>query len=98
MLNANGIGNDEFLEYKGRPLVRDGDDIYYGNLSDKYYILMSVMTDKKFGNNEDLIPDQILVQLIESETKKPLADKQKLAKGLAEAFEYAEAWLERANK
>ena len=38
MLNANGINTDEFLEYKNRPLVRKDDDIYYGDLSDKYYI------------------------------------------------------------
>jgi hypothetical protein len=98
MLNTNGIGNDEFLEYKGRPLVRHGDDIYYGNLSDKYYILMTIMGDKKNSKNDELIPGQTLVQLIESETKKPVADKQKLTNGLAEAFEYADAWLERSNK
>ena len=98
MLNANGIGNEEFLEYKGKPLVRNGDDIYYGNLSDKYYILMSVMTDKKSSVTNEDIPGQILVQLIESETKKPVSDKQKMVNGLAEAFEFAEAWLTRSNK
>ena len=98
MLNVNGIGNEEFLEYKGKPLVRHGDDIYYGDLSDKYYILMTIMGDKKSSITKDLVPGQTLVQLIDSETKKPVADKQKLTNGLAEAFEFAEAWLERSKK
>ena len=35
----------KFLEYKGRPLVRQGDDIYYGDMSDKYYIYMMIMNE-----------------------------------------------------
>ena len=40
MLKADGVGNDEFLEYKEKPLVRHGDDIYYGDLSDKTELCM----------------------------------------------------------
>ena len=43
MLKTTGIGDGEFLEYKGRPLVRQGDDIYYGDLQDKYYIFMIII-------------------------------------------------------
>ena len=43
MLEVNGANSNEFLEYKGRPLVRQGDDIYYGDMSDKYYIYMMIM-------------------------------------------------------
>jgi hypothetical protein len=38
MLNAEGVANNEFLEYKGKPLVRQGDDIFYGDLSEKHYV------------------------------------------------------------
>ena len=44
MLKASGIENNEFLEYKGRPLVRQGDDIYYGDLADKHYVFMMIQT------------------------------------------------------
>ena len=94
MLKTNGIGDGEFLEYKGRPLVRQGDDIYYGDLKDKHYIFMMIMSDKKIGN--ETVPDMIMIQLIDSATKTP--KEQKTIKGLVEAFEYADAWLTRFNK
>ena len=94
MLKASGIENNEFLEYKGRPLVRQGDDIYYGDLADKHYVFMMIMSDKKIG--DETVPDMIMIQLIESATKTP--KNQATVKGLAEALEYADAWLNRFNK
>lgn len=91
MLNAEGVGTEEFLEYKGKPLVRQGDDIFYGDLSDKYYVYMMIMSDKKSPKSDENVPGTIMVQLLDSKTKKP--EKQKITNGLAEAFEFAEAWL-----
>ena len=96
MLNAKGITNEEFIEYKGKPLVRQGDDIFYGDLSDKYYVYMMIMSDKKSPKGDDDIPATIMVQLLDSKTKKP--EKQKITNGLAEAFEFAEAWLRYNDK
>ena len=91
MLIAQGIASGEYLEYKGKPLVRQGDDIYYGDMSDKYYVYMMVMSEKKSIKGDTEIPDKIMIQLIDSATKKP--EKQKITSGLAEAFEFADAWL-----
>ena len=96
MLNASGVGTDEFLEYKGRPLVRKDDDIYYGDLSDKYYIYMMIMSKKGSSKGDAEVPDIIMVQLLEGETKK--IEKQQITHGLSEAFEFADAWLNRFNK
>ena len=62
MLNAEGIKGG-FLEYKGRPLVRQDKDIYYGDLSENYHIHMTIMTERDLGNGEE-IPDKIVVQLL----------------------------------
>ena len=91
MLNTEGVGTGEFLEYKGKPLVRQGDDIFYGDLSEKKYVYMMIMSDKKASKGDMDVPAMIMVQLLDSETKKPL--KQKITNGLAEALEFAEAWL-----
>ena len=91
MLNAEGVGTEEFLEYKGKPLVRQGDDIFYGDLSEKYYVYMMIMSDKKSPKGDKTVPGTIMVQLLDSKTKKP--EKQKITHGLAEAFEFAEAWI-----
>lgn len=96
MLNAEGVGNEEFLEYKGRPLVRQGDDIFYGDLSDKYYVYMMIMSDKKSPKGDEQVPGTVMVQLLDGKTKKP--EKQKITNGLAEAFEFAEAWLRYNDK
>ncbi len=96
MLNAQGVGNEEFLEYKGKPLVRQGDDIFYGDMSDKYYVYMMIMSDKKSPKGDVTVPGTIMVQLLDSKTKKP--EKQKITNGLAEAFEFAEAWLRYNDK
>ena len=39
--------NKIVLEYKGRPLRRKGNLIYYGSMSDKYIIMLQVMETKK---------------------------------------------------
>ena len=96
MLNAEGIEKGEFLEYKGKPLVRQGDDIYYGDMSDKYYVYMMIMSDKKSPKDGSDVPGTVMVQLLDSATKKP--EKQKITNGLAEAFEFAEAWLRYNDK
>ncbi len=96
MLNTEGVGMDEFVEYKGRPIVRQGDDIFYGDLSEKYYVYMMIMSDKKSPKSEENVPGTIMVQLLDSQTKKP--EKQKITNGLAEAFEFAEAWLRYNDK
>ena len=71
MLNTEGVGMDEFVEYKGRPIVRQGDDIFYGDLSEKYYVYMMIMSDKKSPKSDENVPGTIMVQLLDSQTKKP---------------------------
>ena len=95
MLDVKGIENGEFLEYKGRPLVRKDDDLYYGDLSE-YYVKMMIMTEKSARKTDEKIPDNIAVQLFAS--GKTFPEKQISAKGLSDAFETAAAWLDRYNK
>ena len=96
MLNANGVEANEYLEYMGRPLVRHEDEIYYGDLSDKFYVFMMIMSYKKVNEEKGEIPDKIMIQLLNSETKIP--EKQSMLTGLAEALDFANAWLDRYNK
>ena len=95
MLNAKGINSNEFLEYKGRPLVRKDNDIYYGDLSDKYHVFMMIMVDKPTAKGDN-IPDTIMVQLMAKDSNRP--EKQTISKSLIDALETADAWLERYNR
>ena len=83
-----------YLIFHGKPLVRQDNEIIYGDLSDNYYIYMMIMTERDTDNGS--IPDKIMVQLCESSTKIP--KNQKIVVGFKEAFEFADAWLERFNK
>lgn len=94
MFKINGVDKNEFLEYKGKPLVRQGDELIYGDMADKYYIFMMIMSEK--DTESGTVPDKIMVQLFESSTKN--LTNQKIVSGFKEAFEFADAWLERYNK
>ena len=91
MLNAEGVSNEEFLEYKGRPLVRHEGDIYYGDLSAKYHVHMIVMSEKEIKGVQ--VPDKIVVQLIPKGSIMP--EKNIISTSLVDALETASAWLER---
>ena len=91
MLNAEGVTNEEFLEYKGRPLVRHDGDIYYGDMSAKYHVHMIVMSEKEVKGT--MIPDNIVVQLVPNGSIMP--EKNIMSTSLIDALETAHAWLER---
>lgn len=92
MLEVNGIEAGEYLQYKGRPLVRKDDEIFYGDISKKY-VKMLIMTDKKAEKLDETIPDIVVTQLFENGGAFPV--RQTKAQGLADAFEIAAAWLDR---
>lgn len=86
----------DFILYKNRPIVREDNIICYGNLQDKYYIQMIVMSEKEYKDKK--VPDQIYIQLIS--TDPALAPQAKVVKegmksGLNEALEIATIWLDR---
>ena len=39
----------EFLTYKGRPLVRNGNTLYYGDMSEEFVIMIQIVSTKKRG-------------------------------------------------
>ena len=92
MFELEGIEAGEFLSYKGRPLVRQEDEIFYGDLSEKSYVYMMIMSDKKSSKCDSTVPARIMVQLLDSATKGIIKQKV-VAGGLSEALEFAEAWL-----
>ena len=84
-----------FPTYKGKPLVRSGDTIYYGSMKDKYVIKMDIKSKKKVGDLE--VADKVTVQLMytdpEIRTRKQIV-KTSEKNGLYLALDIAEAWLE----
>ncbi len=87
----------DFPTYKGKPLVRSGDTIYYGSMRDKYVIKMDVKSKKKVGDLE--VADKVLVSLMYTDPE--IRSRKQIVKtsekdGLYLALDIADAWLTRA--
>ena len=63
------MAKTEFLTYKGKPLVRKGEEIYYGNMSDDYVIMLRVISSKKVGDMD--VAEKVLVQLMSTDNDIP---------------------------
>ena len=61
------------LTYKGRPLVRCGNDIYYGNMTDAYIVYLQILTTKK-ENGID-VADKVHIILLSTDDSKALPDR-----------------------
>ncbi len=91
--NATPTVGGKYLMYKDRPLVREGDTICYGDMTEQYILVMEIMSYKE--EEGERLPDQILVQVLESKDQSKIV-RQGFHKGLYEAFGYGLIWLEHA--
>ncbi len=85
----------KYLEYKGRPLVREGNTICYGDMKEKCILILEIMSYKKVGENQ--VPDKILIQVIDSKDSNKII-RQGSKEGLHDAFSMGLIWLEMALK
>ena len=88
---------NEFLMYKGKPLVRNGDTIYYGNMSDDFVIMMRIASKKEFEGYD--LASKVTVQLLSTDPEASAKErivKTSEKKGLFAAMDIAEVWLDRA--
>ena len=86
-----------FFTYKGKPLVRKGDTIYYGSMGDKYVVMLNVLSHTKEGDLD--LADNVTVQLMHTDpTMNPMDIVVKKAekKGLYQALDIASIWPTRA--
>ncbi|MGD9560405.1 MAG: hypothetical protein AB7V55_07360 [Oscillospiraceae bacterium] len=85
------------LTYKGKPLVRSKNEMYYGDLADPYVVFMQILSTRQ--EQGDTLPDKIMVMLLSTDTT--LAPKDRIAKqsvknGLYNALDFAAILLGRA--
>ena len=84
----------KYLEYKDRPLVREGNTICYGDKTEKCFLLLEIMSTKKDEESGEELPDKILIQIIDSTDPNKII-KQGDKSGLYDAFSLGLVWLER---
>ncbi len=87
----------EGLVYKGHPLRRVGNMIYYGSMADKYIILMQIRETKKVQDLDVATKVSVELQL----TAPNLRSRDRVVKkgekdSLYAAMDFGSVWLERA--
>ena len=91
--------NAKFNTYKGYPLVRNGNDIYYGYMSDPYVIFIQILdTTEESGEK---VTSKVRVDQMDTNEPNPLKAFVKNTErecGLYEALDIANVWLEKALK
>ncbi len=83
------------LAYKGKPLLRKGNLIYYGNHDDKYIIAMQVEDSVKIMDLDVASSVKIVLQTNEAPGKERVVKKAN-RDGLYSALDLGEFWLNEA--
>ena len=86
-----------FLTYKGKPLLRKDNVLYYGNMSDKYIIMLQILEESAV----DGLPTPPRVAVSLQQTDPDVRAKERIVrksekKGLYDALDLGAVWLERA--
>lgn len=93
------MAENNFLTYKNKPIVKCGNEIYYGDMAEPFVVRFTVLSTVKAGENE--IPGKVKVELLKSDTQ--LSDKERVVKAsekdsFFDALDVGFVWLERNLK
>ncbi len=88
----------DFMTYKGYPLVRSGNDLYFGYMSEPYVVMLQ--TEGKKEVEGIAVSEKVRLYLMS--TDQSLNPIQAIARtserdNLYEALDVATTWLERSN-
>ena len=95
MAEKKGAKNEGLL-YKGHPLRRIDNLIYYGSMADKYIIMMQVLDNKQEQDIKLATKVSIQLQLTEPENSRSRIVKKSEKDSLYAAMDVSAIWLDRA--
>ena len=85
------------LVYKGHPLRRKDNLIYFGSMADKYIVMLQILDTKKVKDLDVATRVSVQLQLTDHDLKSRDRVIRKTEKdGLYPAMDVATVWLERA--
>lgn len=91
--------DSKFKKYKGYPIVRSGNQIYYGYMSDPYVIWIQILEVKDVDGEK--MTSKVRVILMDTNEKDPMkafVKRTDSESGLYEALDIAKVWLDKALK
>ena len=85
------------LMYKGHPLMRKDNMIYYGSMADSHIVMLQVLETKKLGDTDIATRVSVQLQLTDPAVKsRDRVVKKGEKPGLYTALDFGCVWLERA--
>ena len=85
------------LMYKGRPLIRKDNLIYYGSMADSHIVMLQILESKKVGDADIATRVSVQLQLTDPNARSRDRIVKKSEKdGLYTALDFGCVWLERA--
>ena len=94
---AEKTAKAEGLMYKGHPLRRIDNLIYYGTMADKYIIMMQILDSKKEQDLPVATKVSVQLQLTDPKSRNRVVKKSE-KDSLYAAMDIAAIWLDRALK
>ena len=87
----------KILTYKGRPLMRKDNLIYYGSMADSHIVMLQILETKKVGDADIATRVSVQLQLTDPNARSRDRIVKKSEKdGLYTALDFGCVWLERA--
>ena len=87
----------EGLTYKGRPLMRKDNLIYYGSMADSHIVMLQILESREENGVQVATRVAVQLQLTDPEVKSRDRIVKKTEKeGLYTALDVGSVWLERA--
>ena len=91
------MSEDKVLTYKGHPLMRKDNLVYYGSMADSHIVMLQILETKKMGDMD--IASRVSVQLQLTDPAARSRDrivKKSEKDGFYTALDLGAIWLERA--
>ena len=91
------MADEKILMYKGRPLMRKDNLIYYGSMADSHIVMLQVLESKKVNDMDVATRVSVQLQLTDPAVKSRDRIVKKSEKdGLYTALDVGSVWLQRA--
>ena len=93
------MAEENVLMYKGHPLMRKDNMVYYGSMADSHIVMLQVLETKKVGDTDIATKVSVQLQLTDPTLKSRSRIVKKSEKdSLYAAMDVASIWLDRALK
>lgn len=85
------------LMYKGHPLMRKDNLIYYGSMADSHIVMLQILETKKMGDADIATRVSVQLQLTDPNARsRDRVVKKSEKAGLYTALDFGSVWLTRA--